>query len=1365
MKKRMISMLLSVLMILSLVPVSIQATSIREGVVLEKKLESPLPDENGHYTLVMTVTGEQIESIIGKTAGDIVLVIDNSGSMSDRVGGGTCDKTGAEILEVEPETETIRKWNKVYTVKVYTCPDCGHRYTEYYSEDDEEPYYSDLPAADSECGLRIQGKTRLEIAQAAAKQFADYVLEEAPESRIGVIGFAGSIGGLNDWTAIKRLSPLTGNPYIINSAIDSMFAYGGTNYTAALDAAHTMLDNRSSREIEKRPGYVIFLTDGAPGKRGDSIGNSRWDGSEQADSIKEDPNGYTLYAIGLLLDEEKESGAITHLESLATSPAEMHFVNLSDENDLETRLSEVLKQWAGENFSCAAGTDAVLTDTVSEYFEIVEAEGAEIDEETQTVTWEIGDLREKQEFRITIQPKDGLHGTLPTNDECKLTYTDPKGCDKTKCAPSPTIDFVALHVTKVWKDALEEHPEVTVTLLADGVPTDRTIVLNDENDWEDGFYSLPRYTSYGAARCVIPGEYREIEYTLSETPVDGYTSEIVVPCLPDCEGIYCCTIINTPDDTPCEKTEISISKVWDDDNDRDGLRPDSVTVLLLANGFDTGKSAELSEENDWYAEFTCLPKHTAGCEIQYTVAEIAADGYVTEITGDAAAGFTVTNTHIPAQYDEDDNDGDGNDSLTVIKIWDDEDDNDGVRPESITVSLMNGDETIETITLTAADGWTGTFRDVPVYEDGKVIAYTVKEETDTVYEAKIEINKKDDSDFIDSFTITNTYEILADNTVKVTKVWDDENDQDGLRPDSIEVVLMNGEETVAEAVLGDSNDWTYVFTDLPVYEDGQPLLYTVEEAEVPAGYTKVVAGDAVNGFVITNTHIPADYDDEDDEDGYAPITVAKRWTDDNAEDAYQPAAVTAELFKVVKTENGEEYISVDEVTLNEKNDWKASFGSQPVFENGEKIVYTVKESEVSGYTAEVSLDEDENSLVFTLDNTFTGDVADLTITKEITGNASSKKDLFTFKVVFDDAKAELEIPADGLHYSGTLDGREKISGKLASGDTFQMKGDGSITIKGVPVGTHYTVTETRTLGYTVRAYNASGRLEEDCTAEFVNKKTDNDPFIPPFIPPVIPDPDEPDDPIRPVIPEIPEKLNTEDHYAYIIGYPDGTVRPEREITRAEVATIFFRMLTDEAREYYWSTSNDFTDVAEGDWYNNAISTLTNVGVINGYPDGTFRPNASITRAEIVKIAVSFFEFVEENDRLFSDVEGHWAEAYIAAAAEKGLVNGYPDGSFKPDRNVTRAEAVTIINNVLGRKPCKDRLLDEMIFWPDNADEDMWYYEAIQEATNSHEYIWEDLREKLCEQWTRLLPVRDWATLERAWAANMAPNPGEVMNNP
>lgn len=223
-------------------------------------------------------------------------------------------------------------------------------------------------------------------------------------------------------------------------------------------------------------------------------------------------------------------------------------------------------------------------------------------------------------------------------------------------------------------------------------------------------------------------------------------------------------------------------------------------------------------------------------------------------------------------------------------------------------------------------------------------------------------------------------------------------------------------------------------------------------------------------------------------------------------------------------------------------------------------------------------------------------------------------------------------------------------------------------------------------------------------------------------------------------------LNKTDHFAYVIGYPDGTVHPNGQITRAEVATIFFRLLKDEVRDGAFTTSNSYSDVAYGKWYNNPISTMSALGIITGYPDGTFKPNKPITRAEFAAIAARFDETQSGKSATFSDVIGHWAAKEIGIAYANEWIKGYPDGTFKPDQNITRAEAMTMINRVLERKPESPAdLLTNMNKWTDNMDTSKWYYLDVQEATNSHGYTRKTFNYEL---WRQMLPDPDWSRYER-----------------
>ena len=221
---------------------------------------------------------------------------------------------------------------------------------------------------------------------------------------------------------------------------------------------------------------------------------------------------------------------------------------------------------------------------------------------------------------------------------------------------------------------------------------------------------------------------------------------------------------------------------------------------------------------------------------------------------------------------------------------------------------------------------------------------------------------------------------------------------------------------------------------------------------------------------------------------------------------------------------------------------------------------------------------------------------------------------------------------------------------------------------------------------------------------------------------------------------VPDKLNGDDHFAYVIGYPDGKVHPEGNISRAETATIFFRLLKADIRDGNLTADNEFSDVSDGQWHNKAISTMAKLGIVKGRRADSFAPDASITRAEFAAICARFNTKPVENSSSFSDISGHWAENEIERAAAFGWISGYPDGTFRPDARITRAEAMTMINRVLCRMPQSESdLLDSMVTWPDNKPSD-WHYLAVQEATNSHDF---DRQGEVGESWTKLTSVPDW----------------------
>ncbi len=388
----------------------------------------------------------------------------------------------------------------------------------------------------------------------------------------------------------------------------------------------------------------------------------------------------------------------------------------------------------------------------------------------------------------------------------------------------------------------------------------------------------------------------------------------------------------------------------------------------------------------------------------------------------------------------------------------------------------------------------------------------------------------------------------------------------------------------------------------------------------------------------------------------------------------------------------------------------------------------------------------------------------LTVDKELTavngktpGSSVSVGDTLTYTItVTNNGNVDLT----NVSVKDTFNGKGTLNFAASDDYTATNNNDGTYTItlnsnlavdNSVKITATYKVLRGDANGTLTNAVSVTGKTTDGTEIPTPGEDTEETP-VNPYHPPIRP----PEDPDKP-------ELNTEDHYAYIVGYEDGSVQPEGDITRAEVATIFFRLLTDESRNEYWSQTNPYSDVSADDWFNNAVSTLTNAGVLDGYEDGTFKPNGNITRAEFATITARFFEATYDGENLFPDIEGHWAQDYINEAANAGIVNGYEDGTFRPQQYITRAEAVTMVNRTIERHPDADHLLDDMITWPDNP-ETAWYYEQIQEATNSHEYTMNtDDEQNPYETWTKLLPNRDWSELEKEWSdANDGAGSGEVV---
>ncbi len=466
--------------------------------------------------------------------------------------------------------------------------------------------------------------------------------------------------------------------------------------------------------------------------------------------------------------------------------------------------------------------------------------------------------------------------------------------------------------TKTWDDADDQDRKrpssITVNLLADNVKVASKTVESADN-WKYDFTGLDKYSAG-----------KEITYTVSEEQVDGYTSSI---------NGYNITNSYTP-----ETTSISVSKEWADANNQDGIRPESIKVQLYAGESKSGDEVELNKGNNWSYTWAKLAKKNAGADVVYTVQEVGTPvGYTSAISGTAASGFTIANTHAADTT-----------SISVNKEWDDAENQDGVRPASVSVQLYADDVASgDAVVLNAENSWAYTWTKLAKNIAGNVIKYTVAEvNTSKEYNAEVT------GTAADGYTITNTHE-TATTSVSGTKTWDDSSNQDGIRPDSITVnLLANGTKADSTKVTSE-NGWKYSFTNLPVYKDGQKVVYTVSEENVE-GYTS-----SIDGSNITNTHNAETIE----------INGTKSWDDSENQDGRRPSEL-----KVSLKANG---VEVSKKTVTAENGWKYSFTDLPKFSDGKEISYTIAEETVKDYSTQIN--------GYNLTNSYTPGKTSITVTK------------------------------------------------------------------------------------------------------------------------------------------------------------------------------------------------------------------------------------------------------------------------------------------------------------------------------------------------------------------------------------------------
>ena len=667
-------------------------------------------------------------------------------------------------------------------------------------------------------------------------------------------------------------------------------------------------------------------------------------------------------------------------------------------------------------------------------------------------------VEEEKTEVLTGEDKAGTYSLDSGNAENSYTITN-----------THTPEKAGVVVRKIWEDnenSLGDRPKsVTIRLYADGEElSEQELKANDEGKWEWEKDDLPKYKNG-----------KEIEYTITEDAVRHYSSEIDDDPNSSANRPETDTAGTDDADTNSNRhfftvtnthapgtMQIGVRKKWDDRDDQDGIRPNSVTAMLYADGKDTGKTVILSEANKWSAAFTEVPVYrktaTDAVEIAYTVKEKktdiitgkdAAGTYAMEIMGDQTKGFVLVNIHTPEKI-----------TISGRKTWVGDEDRARYRPENIIIRLKGDGNDILYRSVSAGNNWEWTFDELPKFKDGKEINYTIIEKSVHGYISEL-----------DGYNITNTYNGMKQ--IRVTKVWDDQNDQDGIRPAAVKVKLLaDGKETGKILELTEDGDWTGSFTGLDIFKEDDEgnvsddirITYTVEEVkegvitgtDAPGTYSSEVTGDDAEGFTVTNTHTPETIN----------IEGKKTWNDNENENRPEGIVIRVKA-------NGKE---VRAMTVSEDDNWKWNFTDLPKYKDGEEIIYIVTEDTVKGYTTDVT--------DYDVDNTYNPEKTQITV-------SMVWDDDNDYDGIRPDAVA-VRLLADGEFYEGNVVALNKGNNWFATFKNLDVLKDGkeieyTVVVNNVDrltgvdgKGTYATVTTgNATKGFTITNVHTPGLMRVD----------------------------------------------------------------------------------------------------------------------------------------------------------------------------------------------------------------------------------------------------------------------------------------------
>ena len=1499
MKKRVVAILMTLVMVCSLLPVSVLATgntyddkdeaAAATGVTANKTVSK---NDDGTYTVTLSVTGtsEDNPETINHPA-DIVLVIDDSGSMDDRVS----QKCAAESYFSHEEWYPI-----IGTVTVYTCDTCGETFW-------------DLEKVQN----HNTTTTRMALAKEAAKTFVNGLLTDGSQVKIGLVGFSGNVNMTQELTDnVKTLTDQIDNRNFNANHSD------GTNYENALKAASDLLKSGSNKQQ-----FIVFVSDGEP---------NRGHAKPTADELKQ--AGVTIFTVGIDL-RDNQAGALKEI-STGYPDAPYYYGAAS------TALASILQKITEEIISqIHAGKNAVMTDVVNtDSFELVpEAadEALEVGEDGR-LTWTIGDItKDTKTVTFTIKLKEGNTeaGELYTNRDVNLTF-DSTALDGTvqftkNAIGTPQIGVYSVRYTdgvdsaEVFEDQItynlvegdatptfaggnpqrEDHtflgwsPSVLETISGDiyeivytaqwtpnTTPVDPKVAayqIQHYREADDGTYTL--------VDTVLPAGYGEIgqNATVKETDYKSYEGFAYDPHV---EGTVTSAEVFVPSEVEGE-LQIATLKLYYSKDENDDNIPDryqkKLTFTVIHGAWNDGENADVVKyvtltdgEGNWSANGS----YTVTADDVFPAAgERPDEGFKAgawDKTLPAVGDVITADASYVYAYQRGSSVIDPKVAAYQVEHYQEE--QNGMYTLAETEFPLYG-PIGETVSATPKDyrGYTLNLNHPDCVASGTVVLPTIPEgaESPEILTLKLyyDLAEAPSWDTSKSKTATNlnasyesqvtlslpsSEEALVSDVVFVL----DKSTSAALEEQALEMLSnlkAQVENTGASVKVGvvifnktaNKTDWMDLGTQ---YEDIEAAITeeissgTNTHAGLLAGKAMLDADTSVDAsrkyLIFVSDGITYLYNEE-------PTATAWSWTVDGSTNTWAgpdnwnskygsndaPSVGWEEWLSTIGTQVAAQGITyeypyggtVSEATPPEKYEEyansidKALYLTNQVYQSAKAAgyhCYAMTAESVSGaqYTwgpsfvnylannEELTFTEIQNEILYLLgagskvvdvigsgaDNTgsaydfeFVQGAGNLRLTVgEVSYTASeSTQDLGegeTARYVFhaDGVAAANQAEAPFvLHYykNGTTVGGQTL-GECFVWDinihvtnfahvqlTYKVKlTNPALTNHTTSSITHGTYDGDGGHGYTTGLYTNNQATLYPVASDGVEGQPES--FQKPTVSYTVPGtgyqpPDTPDDSSDDDDDDGGGKLNTKDHYSYIIGYKDGELKPYGTITRGEVATIFFRLLTDEAREEYWCQTNNYTDVPADLWCNNAISTLTNMGIIDGYQDGSFRPYGRITRAQFAKMAVGFFETTtEEYQGYYTDVpENAWFTEYVEAASRVGLIQGFEDGTYRPDTNITRAQACVIVNRALNRKPDKNHLLPEreMIVWPD-MDEDDWFYADMMEATNSHDYVWKTRngKAKAYEEWTEKLPQRDWAAFENMWAdAHSAPG-GEVVKN-